>query len=131
VRKEVKHNNSSIIVWGYINILGIGHIICIKGNIDGAFYTQILNNDVLGTLKDLGINKKNVYFQQNSDLKHTSKITQNWFKKAKLNVLDWAPSSPDINIIKHAWDYLDKRVCDTNMAACGRCDWKGVEEKWL
>jgi hypothetical protein len=66
----------------------MGHIVHIEGNMDGPLYTQILNDNVLGTLKDLRINKKDVYFQQDSDLKHTSKITQNWFKKAKLDVLD-------------------------------------------
>ncbi|KAF8228933.1 transposable element Tcb1 transposase, partial [Tricholoma matsutake] len=24
--------------------------------------------------------------------------------------LDWAPSSPNMNIIEHVWDYLDRRV---------------------
>src|SRR5260370_22095880 len=63
VRKKVKYGGSSIMVWGCITALGIGCIVCIKDNMDSAFYTQILNDDVLGTLKDLGINKKDVYFQ--------------------------------------------------------------------
>jgi hypothetical protein len=103
VRKEVKHGGGSVMVWGCITASSMGHIVCIEGNMDGPLYTQILNDDILGTLKDLGINKKDVYFQQDSDLKHTSKIAQNWFKKAKLDVLDWAPSSPDMNIIERVW----------------------------
>ena len=53
---------------------------------DGPLYTEILKNDVLGTLKDLGIKKKDIYFQQDNDLKHTLEVACEWFKKNKLNV---------------------------------------------
>ena len=64
-------------------------------------YTKILKDDILGTLKDLSIKEKDVYFQQDNNLKHTSKMAQEWFRKNKLDVLDWASSSPDMNIIEH------------------------------
>ena len=64
-------------------------------------YTKILKDNILGTLKDLSIKEKDVYFQQDNNLKHTSKMAQEWFRKNKLDVLDWAPSSPDMNIIEH------------------------------
>jgi len=131
VRKEVKHGGGSIMVWGCITTLGMSCIVHIEGNMDGALYTQILNDDVLGTLKDLGINKKDVYFQQDSDPKHTSKIAQNWFKKTKLDVLDWAPSSPDMNIIEHAWDYLDRRVQTRSPLPCNHDEmWTALQEEW-
>jgi transposase len=110
VRKEVKHGGGNVMVWGCVTAKGLGRIVKIDGNMDGTLYTEILKDDVLGTLKDLGIKKKEVYFQQDNNLKHTSKVAQDWFKKNKLDVLDWAPSSPDMNIIEHVWDYLDRRV---------------------
>ena len=58
-------------------------------------YVEILNDNLLGTLKDLEINKKDVYFQQDNDPKHTSCLAQNWFKQKKLDKLDWPASSPD------------------------------------
>ena len=61
---------------------------------DTKLYVSILNNNVLGTLKDLEINKKDVYFQQDNDLKHTSQLAQDWLKCKKLDVLDWPASSP-------------------------------------
>ena len=97
-------------VWGCVTAMGLGRIIKIDGNMDGPLYTEILNDDVLGTLKDLGIKKKDVYFQQDNDPKHTSRVAREWFKKNKLDVLDWAPSSPDMNIIEHVWEYFNKRV---------------------
>lgn len=78
VWKEVKHGGGSVMVWGYITAQGLGQICCIEGNMDAKLYVKILNDNVLGTLKDLGINKE-VYFQQDNDLKHTSHLAQNWF----------------------------------------------------
>ena len=54
--------------------MGMGHIVKIDGNMDGLLYTKILKDDVLGTLKDLGIKKKDVYFQQDNNPKHTSRM---------------------------------------------------------
>jgi len=98
---------------------------------DGTLYTQILNDDVMGTLKDLEINKKDIYFQQDNDPKQTSKLAQDWFKKSKFNVLNWAPSSPDMNIIEHVWDYLDRMV-RTRSPLPANCDemWVALQEEW-
>ncbi len=49
-------------VWGYITTKGLGQIVRIKGIIDAKLYVEVLNNNLLGTLKNLEINKKDIYF---------------------------------------------------------------------
>ena len=131
VRKEVKHGGGNVMVWACITANGLGRIVRIEGTMDGPLYTQILNEDLIGTLNDLEINKKDIYFQQDNDPKHTSKVAQGWFKKKRLDVLDWAPSSPDMNIIEHVWDYLDRRV-RTRSPLPRNCDdlWMALQEEW-
>ncbi|KAI0364131.1 hypothetical protein BV20DRAFT_1057445 [Pilatotrama ljubarskyi] len=41
----------------------------------------------------------NIIFQQDLDLKH---VTMAWSKEHDIEQLNWAPSSPDMNIIEHA-----------------------------
>ena len=77
---------------------------------DARLYCEILSDDLLGTLWDLEIDKKDIYFQQDNDPKHTSLLAQDWFKKKKVDKLDWPASSSDMNIIEHLWEYLECRV---------------------
>ena len=118
-------------LWGCIIADGLGRLCHIDGNMDAKLYVLILDDNVLGTLKDLGINKKDIYFQQDNDLKHTSRLAQDWFQCKKVDVLDWPASSPDMTVIEHVWEYLDQRVC-TQDPLPRNCDdmWATLQEEW-
>ena len=62
VWKEIKPGGESIMVWGCITAKGLGWICHIKNNMNAKLYVKILNDDVLGTLWNLEIYKKNIYF---------------------------------------------------------------------
>ena len=81
MKKSIKNSDGNVIVWEYIMAHGLGRICYIKGNMDVALYTQILDKEFLGSLHDLRINKKDIYFQQNNDSKHLLKLATSWFKK--------------------------------------------------
>ncbi len=110
VKKNVKHGSGSIMVWGCVTSKGVGRLRRIDGIMDSAVYVDILNKEYLGTLKDHGYKVKDIYFQQDGDPKHRSKFTSEWMKKKRIDLLPWAPSSPDMNIIEHVWDHLDRLV---------------------
>ena len=51
-------------------------------------------------------------FQQDNAPCHTARIVQEWFEEhdKEFKVLPWPPNSPDLNLIVHLWDVLEKEV---------------------
>ena len=96
-----------------------------------VLYSEMLDDKFLGTLRDLEINKKDIYFQQDNDPKHTSNLATDWFWKKKVDKLEWPPNSPDMSIIENLWDYLDRKIrlrspIPTNLNQM----WAALVEEW-
>ena len=41
---------------------------------------------------------------------HTARLTVNFLATNRVQVLDWPPLSPDMSLIEHLWDELDRRI---------------------
>jgi hypothetical protein len=112
-KKHIKHGVGNIMVWGCITSKGMGRLVRIDGKMDGPAYVRILKEGLLGTLKDYGMKCTGKYgyiFQQDNDPKHTSHVVSEFLAKKKIKKLPWPPSSPDMSIIEHVWDQIDRRV---------------------
>ncbi|QRW15707.1 Transposable element Tcb2 transposase [Rhizoctonia solani] len=93
--------------------------------------TQILKEELCGTMADLSIPVCCTVSQHDNDPKHTAKVTQEWLNTQQLSVLPWPANSPYMNIIENVWDYLDH---------CGRMRhqlpmhandlWAILQEEW-
>ena len=122
-------------VWGCITGQGMGRLTKIERIMYTVDYVQILMDDFQGTLKDLKMcsnGNSGIIFQQDNDLKHTSKLAREWFQTYKVNVLLWAPSSLDINIIEHVWDQLDDLICACNPLPHNQEEmWAALQEEWV
>lgn len=49
---------------------------------------------------------KGMGFQQDGAPAHTAKHTAEYFMMAGMTLMDWAPSSPDMNCIESCWGML-------------------------
>ena len=125
MKKKVKHGGGSVMVWGCITSHGVGELHRIEGTMDRYVYVNILRKSLLGTLEQYGLDREDVYFQQDGDSKHTSKHALGFLDVEGIDLLPWSPNSPNMSPIENLWDYLDHLVC-------ARDPWpKNLDELWL
>jgi len=130
-QKTVKHGGGSVMVWGCITPYGPGRLHRIEGIMDAPKFVNILNSSLIGTLHDFGIKPRAIYFQQDNDPKHTSKLAKAYLASKHIDVLDWPPSSPDMSPIENAWDHLDHMVRLHNPLPQNIEQlWAALQEEW-
>lgn len=131
IKKAVKHGGGHIMVWGCITWNGVGRLHRVEGIMKADQFCDILNQSLLGTLKDHQISPDNVIFQQDNDPKHKSRKATNWFKDNGITVMEWPASSPDMNIIEHVWDHLARKVYSRPLHPRNKDElWEVLQAEW-
>jgi hypothetical protein len=69
------HGGDSIILWGCFSAAGTGRLVRIEGNMHGAKYREILDENLLQNAQDLRLGRR-LIFQQDNNPKHTTKTSQ-------------------------------------------------------
>ena len=73
-------------------------LVRIELTMDSAMYRRILYENLLEPAINLKLGRR-FTFQQDNDLNHKAKATQEWLNKKKIYVLEWPSQSPDLNQI--------------------------------
>uniref|UniRef100_A0A9J8BDU2 Transposase Tc1-like domain-containing protein n=1 Tax=Cyprinus carpio carpio TaxID=630221 RepID=A0A9J8BDU2_CYPCA len=89
----VKHGDGDILLWGSFSADGTGALVRTEGKMDGAKYRQILEKNLLPSARKLSIGRR-FTFQHDNEPKHKAKLTTQWLKEKKLNVLPRADITP-------------------------------------
>jgi transposase len=131
VKGTVKFGGGGLTMWGCMTAQGVGHACRIDGNMDAELYTQILEDEFLGTLEYYGLEADKIIFQQDNDPKHTSRAARDWFESHKIAVLDWPAQSPDLNPIENLWHCLKQKLAAYETEPTGIHElWERVEAEW-
>jgi len=89
-------------VWGSFSASGPGRLHIIQGNMNSHAYQQILDQNLLPSVRELKLGRKWV-LQQDNDPKHTSNSTKEWRKRKRIRTLYWPSQSPDLKPIEMLW----------------------------
>jgi transposase len=131
VKQTVKHGGGSIMIWGCMTAKGPGYMCKINGRMDQHLYKQILEEDLVDTIKYYRLPKNRVIFQQDNDLKHTASSVREWLGQQDFEVLEWPAQSPDLNLIEHLWAWMKIRLNQFDRAPSGMLElWERTEEVW-
>uniref|UniRef100_A0A3P9NV93 Transposase Tc1-like domain-containing protein n=1 Tax=Poecilia reticulata TaxID=8081 RepID=A0A3P9NV93_POERE len=118
----VKHGGGSIMLWGCFAASGTGGLDRITGIRKSEDYQAILEQNVLPSVRKLGLRRRSWVLQQDNDPKHTSKSTHPWLKGKKFTVLKW-PLKSTIgernranvqeleHIAKEVWEKMPPEKC--------------------
>jgi transposase len=66
---------------------------------NGTIYSDVLRGDLKESMSVMP-NKNQLIFRHDLASWHTSNVVEEAIKKMMLNVLNWAPKSPDLNPIE-------------------------------
>ena len=131
VKKVVAHGGGSLMVWGYITSKGVGHLHQIHGNLNAPKYCVILEDSLLGTLHDHSLSPCSILLQHDNDTKHRSRLAKAWFDEHHVLLLPWPSSSPDLNIIEHVWEELNRHLRHRPRLPRNLSElWVALQEEW-
>lgn len=117
-------------VWGVVTPFGVGRLVRIEGNMDAAQYERILEEGLLGTASDFGVDLDAFVFQQDNDPKHKSRRIRRWFEKQGLSTLVWPASTAEVNIIENVWSHLKNRLRSRGRPRNREQLWRLLQEEW-
>lgn len=131
VNVHVKHSGGNVMVWGDISWNGVGLLHRIEGTMDVTQYCRILSHSLLGSLCNQNTDPSTIIFQQDNDSKHKSRMATRWFEDHGITVLPWLSSSPNMNLIEHVWNVLDRKLrAQPTKPSNGDQLWEILQEEW-
>jgi len=99
VRKIIKHDGGSLMIWGCLTAFGPGLFCKIKGIMNEYVYRKIFETHLNHTLTNFHLNTTKTIFQHDNNPKLTSKSVKEWLSRQPFSLSKWHLQSHDLNPI--------------------------------
>ena len=90
------------------------HLVFTSDHVDSDEYQGVLQDSLLPFLRRF--RRRGLRFQQDGASTHTSASTRDWLEAENVDVIDWPPRSPDLNMIKNVWGTMARIIYTDNKA---------------
>nr|CAH7769105.1 unnamed protein product [Callosobruchus chinensis] len=87
----------------------------IPGTMIGAYYLQNIINAIVQPLRN-EIGDQSIFMDDNAR-PHRTRAVQQALENGNIARLEWPAMSPDMNPIKHVWDYVSRAIFNRNNPA--------------
>ena len=118
-------------VWGCFSDDTVSDLFRIQGTLNQHGYQSILQQYTIPT--GLCLVGLSFVFQQDNDLKHTSRLCKGYLTKKEsdgvLHLMTWPPQLPDFNPTEMVWDELDLRVKEKQPTSAQHM-WELLQDGW-
>ena len=130
-KRNTKFGKLNLMVFGVITYKGVGQIEGVDVKLDGKKYKRLLEDAIYGSCDKYDLNPQKIVFVQDNEPCHKAKMVMEWFGYNRINVLDWPPQSPDMNIIENVWGVLNNKVLLRYGEIKSETDlWRVIQEEW-
>ena len=99
-------------VWGGIHYYGKSELVFMDATLTQFGYMDIIRNNLLPFARRTY--QDNFILVQDNATPHKARRTMALLAQEQVEVMDWPPMSPDMNVIEHVWDYLGRQIRDMN-----------------
>ena len=108
-QNRLKGGGGVISVWGCFSSAGPGCLLFYDGRLNAMRYVDTISGTLPDYLREKFSNNE-YFFQQDNAPCHKARFTTNWFSEQNIPLLDWPPTSPDLNPIENIWSEIDRKL---------------------
>ncbi|KAJ4440979.1 hypothetical protein ANN_10828 [Periplaneta americana] len=102
---------SSIMLWGTFTLASMNPVVIVQGTMKATVYRTLVAEHVHPFMTAM-FPKGSGIFQQDNGPCHKARSVMEWFEEhsGELQLMCWAPNSPDLNPIEHIWVVIERDI---------------------